>query len=75
MPRVRAAPETFQLDSSKARRMAMIAPPALHLFRHRLIAIGVVLGLVEIVVGTVAGAWLYKEREVPSGAPASAVGR
>jgi hypothetical protein len=43
--------------------LALIAPAALHLFRYRLIAIGVVLGLVEIVLGTVAGAWLYKERE------------
>ncbi|MGP8244822.1 MAG: hypothetical protein ACLQVN_09925 [Bryobacteraceae bacterium] len=42
--------------------LAMIAPAALHLFRYRLTAIGVVLGLVEIVVGTVAGAWLYRER-------------
>jgi uncharacterized membrane protein len=52
----------------------MFAPAALHLFRYRLIAIGVVVELVEILVGTVAGAWLYKEREVASGtstAPAS----
>jgi hypothetical protein len=55
--------------------LAMIAPAALHLFRYRLIAIGVVLGLIEIVVGTVVGAWLYKEQEVPSGASAAAVGR
>ena len=41
--------------------LAMITPAALHLFRYRLIAIGVVLGLVEIVIGTVVGAWLYKE--------------
>jgi hypothetical protein len=55
--------------------LAMIAPAALHLFGCRLIAIGVVLGLVEIVVGTVVGAWLYKEQEVPSGASAAAVDR
>jgi hypothetical protein len=42
--------------------LAMIGPAALHLFRYRLIAIGVALGLVEIAIGTVAGAWLYKER-------------
>jgi uncharacterized membrane protein len=54
---------------------AMIAPAALHLFRYRLIAIGVVLGLVEMVAGTVVGAWLYKESEVPGSASAGAAGR
>jgi len=47
--------------------LAMIAPTALHLFRYRLIAIGVALGLVEIVVGTVAGAWLYREPAAAGG--------
>ena len=55
--------------------VAMIPQAALHLFGRRLIAIGVVLGLVEIVVGTVVGAWLYKEQEVPSGASSAAVDR
>jgi uncharacterized membrane protein len=54
--------------------LAMIAPAALHLFRHRLILIGVVLGLVEIVLGTVVGAWLYKEQQAPSGASAATAG-
>ena len=36
--------------------LAMIAPAALQLFRYRLALIGVVLGLVKIVIGTVAGA-------------------
>jgi MFS family permease len=44
--------------------LAMITPTALHLFRYRLIAIGVVAGLVEIVIGTIVGAWFYKERQV-----------
>lgn len=47
--------------------LAMFAPAALHLFRYHLIAIGVVVAFVEILVGTVAGAWLYKERAVAAG--------
>jgi hypothetical protein len=35
---------------------------ALHLFPHRLIAIGTLVGLVEALVGSVAGAALYKEQ-------------
>jgi hypothetical protein len=54
--------------------LSMIAPAALHLFRYRLIAIGVVLGFVEIVVGTVVGAWLYKEQDVPRGVSATPAG-
>ena len=53
--------------------LAMIGPAAMHLFRYRLIAVGVVLALVEIIIGTVAGAWLYKEGEAVGGAPATAV--
>lgn len=34
---------------------------AMHLFRHRLIAIGAAVGLVEIILGSIAGAALYKE--------------
>jgi len=52
--------------------LAMIAPAALHLFRYRLIGLGVILGLVEIVVGTVVGAWLYREREMAGGNAAAA---
>ena len=33
----------------------------LHLFPHRLVAIGALVGLVEVVIGSVAGAALYKE--------------
>jgi hypothetical protein len=54
--------------------LSMIAPAALHLFRYRLIAIAVVLGFVEIVVGTVVGAWLYKEQDFPSRVSATPVG-
>ncbi|MGD0201356.1 MAG: hypothetical protein ABSD27_11460 [Bryobacteraceae bacterium] len=38
-----------------------ITPMVLHLFPRRLMAIGVLVGLVEAVLGAVAGAWLYKE--------------
>lgn len=34
---------------------------ALHLFPRHIMAIGLVVGLVEVLVGTVAGAWLYRE--------------
>jgi hypothetical protein len=47
--------------------LAMLPPIAMHLFRYRLMAFDMVLTLVEIVVGTVAGAWLYKDVEVPAG--------
>ena len=52
--------------------LAMVGPAALHLFRYRLVAIGVVVGLVEIVLGTVAGAWLYKECEAPAASKSTA---
>ena len=52
--------------------LAMMAPIAMHLFRYRLMAIDIVLTLVEIVAGTVAGAWLYKEAEAPAGASTAA---
>lgn len=35
---------------------------ALHLFPHRLIAIGSVVGLIEVLIGSIAGAALYKEQ-------------
>lgn len=35
---------------------------ALHLFPHHLIAIGTLVGLVEVLIGSVAGAALYKEQ-------------
>jgi uncharacterized membrane protein YoaK (UPF0700 family) len=38
-----------------------LTPMVLHIFPRRLMAIGVVVGLVESVLGAVAGAWLYKE--------------
>jgi hypothetical protein len=41
--------------------LAAVTPIALHLFPRHLTAIGLVVGLVEVLVGTLAGAWLYRE--------------
>jgi hypothetical protein len=41
--------------------LAAVGPIALHLFPRHIIAIGLAVGLVEVLVGTVAGAWLYRE--------------
>jgi hypothetical protein len=38
-----------------------IAPMVLHILPRRLMAIGIVVGLGEVLVGALAGAWLYKE--------------
>jgi hypothetical protein len=37
---------------------------ALHLLPHRLVAISVLVGLIEVVIGSIAGAALYKEQAV-----------
>lgn len=44
----------------------------MHLFRARLLAIGVAVGIVEIVLATVIGAWVYKEAEAPVARAATA---
>jgi hypothetical protein len=41
--------------------LAAVGPIALHLFPRHIIAIGLAVGLVEVLVGTVAGAWLYRK--------------
>ena len=38
-----------------------VAPAVMHLYSRRLVAIGVAVGLVEVLVASVAGAYLYKE--------------
>lgn len=43
-----------------------VAPAVMHLYSRRLVAIGVVVGLVEILVASVAGAYLYKEETAGS---------
>jgi hypothetical protein len=42
--------------------LASVMPIALNLFPAGLMAIGLVVGLVEVLVGTVVGAWLYREQ-------------
>jgi hypothetical protein len=41
--------------------LASVMPIALHIFPRHIMAIGLAVGLVEGLVGTVAGAWLYRE--------------
>ena len=41
--------------------LASVTPIALHLFPRHLMAIGLAVGLVEVIAGTLAGAWLYRE--------------
>ena len=41
--------------------LASVTPIALHIFPRHIMAIGLAVGLVEVLVGTVAGAWLYRE--------------
>jgi hypothetical protein len=40
-----------------------IAPMFLHIFPRRLMAIGVLIGLIETIAAALAGAWLYKEEQ------------
>ena len=42
--------------------LAAVTPIALHLFPRYIMAVGLAVGLVEVLVGTVAGAWLYREQ-------------
>jgi hypothetical protein len=41
--------------------LAAATPFVLKLFPPRLMMIGLAVGLVEVLVGTLAGAWLYRE--------------
>src|SRR5712692_2514040 len=41
--------------------LAAVTPIALHLFPRRLMAIGLAVGLVEVIIGTLVGGWLYRE--------------
>jgi hypothetical protein len=41
--------------------LASVTPLALHLLLRRLMAIDLSVGLVEVIAGTLAGAWLYHE--------------
>ncbi len=52
--------------------LAMIAPTVFHLFRYRLIVADVAVSFVGIVLGTIAGAAIYKERAEESPRAAAA---
>jgi hypothetical protein len=41
--------------------LASVTPIVLNLFPARVMVIGVGVGLVEVLVGTAAGAWFYRE--------------
>lgn len=41
--------------------LSSVTPVALNLFPSRLMAIGLTVGLVEVLAATLAGAWLYRE--------------
>src|SRR5207253_3004811 len=41
--------------------LASVTTFVLHLFPRHLMAIGLAVGLVEVLVGTLAGAWFYRE--------------
>lgn len=43
--------------------LGMVFPAVLELFPVRLMVIGVVSGLVELLIGTLVGAWLYQESD------------
>ncbi len=64
-PRYGAGPKTALCAGSAVwclgYLLASVTPLALNLFPLRLLGIGLVVGLVEVNVGTLAGAWLYRE--------------
>jgi hypothetical protein len=64
-PRYGAGPKTALFAGlavwGLAYLLASVTPMALHLFPRRLMAIGLAVGLVEVIVGTLAGARLYRE--------------
>ena len=49
--------------------LASVPPMAMHLFSRRLMALASAVALVEIVLGTLLGGWLYKEKQKESAAP------
>jgi hypothetical protein len=64
-PRYGAGPKTALCAASAVWSLgyllAAVTPLALNLFPTRLMVIGLAVGLVEVIVGTLAGAWLYRE--------------
>jgi hypothetical protein len=76
-PRFGAGPKTAVLAAVAVwvpgSLLGVVFPAVLELFPARLMAIGVAAGLAELVIGTLAGAWLYKEAETTAGRHAAAV--
>jgi hypothetical protein len=66
-PRYGAGPNTAIRAGLAAWAIAVfisnLSTYSMGLFPRRLLAIGTIVALVEIVVGTVVGAWVYKEKE------------
>jgi hypothetical protein len=52
--------------------LASVPPLVLHLFPTRLMLVGLAVGLVEAIVGTVAGAWIYRGVAAPASSVAEA---
>lgn len=64
-PRYRAGPKTALCAGSAVwglgYLLASVPPLVLNLFPARVMVIGLVVGLVEVLVATLLGAWLYRE--------------
>ncbi len=64
-PRYGAGPKTALCAGSAVWGLgyflAAVTPVALNLFPTRIMAIGLVVGLVEVMLATLLGAWLYRE--------------
>ena len=41
--------------------LSMVPPAVMHMFRYRLVAATVLVSLLELIAGTLIGAWIYKE--------------
>jgi hypothetical protein len=52
--------------------LAGVPPLVLEMFPRQLMIIGLAVGLLEIIVGTVAGAWLYRSVPAPGASTAAA---
>jgi len=52
--------------------LSTVGPVAMHMFRYRLMLMGIVLALIELILGTELGAWLYRQESQPVGVPKAA---
>jgi hypothetical protein len=70
-PRYGAGPRTAAIAGGgvwlTAYLLANAAPMILDLFPMRMMVLGLAVGLVEVVVGTMAGAWVYREESAVTG--------